>query len=200
MSSEAWFRPFVWLDYRLAVVFTVLVPLILLLWTVVTKADAIQRLLIIYWRVASLLVITVYLAIASLPISFVSGIVARILIPIGLWFWVDINEEIDDRPPSPLKWAVTAWRWAISIYCGLGVLFQLPTLQCATLPTSELVEKASCTAWLEASWRYKEYVHANTSPAFLGFLGIVGLTIYVLYLAYFVFVRLGRKGRSAMGS
>jgi Protein of unknown function (DUF3177) len=198
MSSEAWLRPFVWLDYRLAVLFTVVIPLVLLIWTLVEKADAIQRLLIIYWRVASLLAITIYLAIASLPISFVSGSIARILIPISLWFWVDINEEIDDRPPSPLKWAITAWRWAVSVYCGVGLLFQLPALSCAMLPKQELLETSTCHAWLEAPWGFKEYFHANTSPSFLGFLGILALIVYVLYLSYFVLLRLGRQGRSAM--
>jgi hypothetical protein len=27
---------------------------------------------------------------------------ARILIPVALWFWVDINEEIADRSPGAL--------------------------------------------------------------------------------------------------
>ncbi|MGB7060182.1 MAG: DUF3177 family protein [Geitlerinemataceae cyanobacterium] len=199
MSSEAWLRPFVWLDYRLAVLFTVVIPLILLIWTLIEKADSIQRLLIIYWRVASLLAITLYLGIASLPISFVTGFIARILIPIGLWFWVDINEEIDDRPPSPLKWAITAWRWAVTVYCGLGLLLQLPILSCSLLSQENLLENPACRTWLQAPWRFKELFQPNTSPAFLGFLGIVGLTAYVLYLSYFVLVRLGRQGRSAMG-
>ncbi|MGB3237252.1 MAG: DUF3177 family protein [Geitlerinemataceae cyanobacterium] len=199
MSSEAWLKPFVWLDYRLAVLFTVVIPLILLIWTLIEKADSIQRLLIIYWRVASLLAITLYLGIASLPISFVTGFIARILIPIGLWFWVDINEEIDDRPPSPLKWAITAWRWAVTVYCGLGLLLQLPILSCSLLSQENLLENPACRTWLQAPWRFKELFQPNTSPAFLGFLGIVGLTAYVLYLSYFVLVRLGRQGRSAMG-
>jgi Protein of unknown function (DUF3177) len=199
MPSVAWLRPLVWLDYRLAVLFTVLVPIVLLIWTVFEKADAMQRLLIIYWRVASLLMITVYLAIASLPSSFIAGFMARILIPISLWLWVDINEEIDDRPPSPLKWAITAWRWAITVYCGLGLLLQLPTLSCGVLPQKELLEAPACRAWLEAPWGFKEYFHANTSPAFLGFLGILGLSAYIVYLVYFVVRRLPRQGRSAMG-
>lgn len=199
MPSVTWLRPLVWLDYRLAVLFTVAIPLALLLWTVFEKADAMQRLLIIYWRVASLLMITVYLAIASLPSSFISSTIARILIPISLWFWLDINEEIDDRSPSPLKWALTAWRWAITVYCGLGLLLQLPTLRCGVMPQAELLETPACRTWLEAPWSFKEYVHANTSPAFLGFLGILGLSAYVVYLVYFVLRRLPRQGRSAMG-
>jgi len=45
-----------------------------------------------------LLAITIYLLIAALPVGFISGLMARILIPISLWFWVDLNEEIEDQP------------------------------------------------------------------------------------------------------
>jgi len=94
--EQPWFQPLVWMDYRLAVVFTVILPLVLLIWAFAGKSDAIQHLLVIYWRVASLLVITVYLMIGALPISFISALAARILIPVSLWFWVDINEDIDE--------------------------------------------------------------------------------------------------------
>jgi Protein of unknown function (DUF3177) len=194
---EALYRLLVWLDYRLALIFTVLVPLILLVWAFASKADAMQRLLIIYWRVSSLLAITAYMAIASLPISFVSGAIARLLIPASLWFWADLNEEIDDRQSSPLKWALTAWRWAITVYCPLGVLFQSPALKCAGLQAETLVDTPICRAWLEAPWGYKAWFHPHGSPQFLGFVGIVGLVVYTLYFAYFVLIRLGRQGRSA---
>ncbi len=191
-------EPLVWMDYRLAVLLTVTLPLVLLIWAFVSKAEAMQRLLVIYWRVASLLAISVYLGIAALPIFFVSGWIARILIPISLWFWVDLNEEIDDRPPSPLKWTLTSWRWATSVYCILGVLAQIPTLSCAGLRSQALLETASCRIWLDPPWGFKEIFHAGSGTQFLGFLGILGLTIYVLYLSYFVLIRLGKQGRSAM--
>jgi len=69
---------------------------------VCAKAEAIQRLLTIYWRVSSLLAITIYLLIAALPVGFISGLMARI-IPISLWFWVDLNEEIEDQPRGALN-------------------------------------------------------------------------------------------------
>jgi hypothetical protein len=124
-------RALVWTDYRLAVLFTAIIPLILLIWAFVKKADSMVRLLIIYWRVASLLAITVYILIAPWPIGFVSGFCARILIPIALWFWVDVNEDIDDQPKRPLKLALTSWRWAVTIYSMLGALASIPFLRCA---------------------------------------------------------------------
>jgi hypothetical protein len=194
MSQEL-LRSLVWMDYRLAVLFTVILPLILLIWAFVQKAEAIQRLLIIYWRVSSLLAITVYLMIGNLPVSFVASLLARILIPVGLWFWVDLNEEIADQPNSPLKLTFTAWRWATSVYCTLGVLFSIPFLQCAV--SKETFATPFCQVWLEPPFGFRNFFHANSKPEFLGFLGIVALIIYVLYLGYFVLVRLGKQGRSA---
>lgn len=197
MPAEPWFKPLVWMDYRLALVFTVVIPLILLIWTFVQKSEAMARLLIIYWRVASLLAITVYLMIASIPLSFVSSLMARILIPISLWFWVDINEEIDDRQPSALKVAFTAWRWAVTVYCSLAALFQIPFLVCAVNKGS--LASRFCQVWIDPPLLFKQYFHPNIGAPFLGFLGIVGLMIYVVSLSYFVLVKLKLQGRSATG-
>lgn len=190
----------VWMDYRLAVIFSVLIPLVLLIWAFTLKSDAIQHLVTIYWKVSSLLAITVYLMIAALPISFISSIAARILIPISLWFWVDLNEEIDDGPDSLLKLCFTAWRWAMSVYMTVGAILQIPATRCAFLNKGSLLADSSCRIWLDPPWGYKEMFHANTTPGFLGVLGIVGLIFYAIYLTWFVVVRLGRQGRSATGS
>ncbi len=193
-QSQLWFQPLIWMDFRLAVIFTVLIPLILLLWAFAQKTQVIQHLLIIYWRVASLLAIAVYLAIASMPMSFVASFVAQALIPISLWFWADINEEIGDLSPRPLKLAFTAWRWATTIYCTLSAIAVLPFLSCAFGST----KTDYCQAWFQPSWLYYQFFHANSKPEFLGFIGILGLIIYTLYLVYFVVVRLGKQGRSAL--
>jgi len=196
MSNEIWFRPLIWMDYRLAVLFTVVIPLILLIWVFVQKAEAMQRLLTIYWRVSSLLAITVYLLIAALPLGFISGFLARILIPISLWFWVDLNEEIEDQPAGPLKLTFTSWRWAITVYSILGAIAQVPFLQCAVSTTA--FASPFCRVTLEPPLVFKTYFHPNTSSQALGFVGVVGLIIYVLCLIYFVFVKLGKQGRSAI--
>jgi len=197
---QPWLVGLVWTDYRLAVLLTVIFPLILLVWAFICKSDSIQLLLTIYWRVASLLVITVYLMIAAIPIAFISGFLARILIPIGLWFWVDLNEELDELPDrNLLKFVFTAWRWAITVYCGLGLVNQVSSLPCSILPQTELLKNSVCSLWLEAPYQFREFFHANTRPNFLGFLGIVGLAIYMGYLGHFVLVRLGKQGRSASG-
>lgn len=194
--SQDLLRSLVWMDYRLALLFTVILPLVLLIWAFVKRVDAIQQLLIIYWRVASLLAITVYLMIGNLPLSFISGFLARILIPIGLWFWVDLNEEIHEQPSSALKLTFTSWRWALSIYSLLGAIASLPFLQCAVSKVA--FATPFCQVWLEPPLGFKNMFHANYKPEFLGFLGIMALIIYVLYFGYFVIVRLAKQGRSAV--
>lgn len=194
MGNVAWYRGLVWLDYRLAILFTVVIPLILLIWAFVQKAQPIQHLLMIYWRVASLLAITLYLMIAQYPVAFLSGLLARILVPISLWFWVDLNDEIEYQSGA-LKLIFTSWRWATTFYCILGVLALTPALGCGFSDTA--IKTSTCQLWLEAPLTFKDIFHANTKVPFLGILGILGLIIYVIYLSYFVIVRLGKQGRSA---
>ncbi|MEH1940552.1 MAG: DUF3177 family protein [Nostoc sp.] len=195
MDFNIWFRPFVWIDYRLAVLFLVIIPLILLIWAFVQKAEGIQRLLTIYWRVSSLVAITIYLMIAQYPVSFISGLIAQILIPISLWFWVDINDEIEYQTSGSLKLIFTSWRWATTVYSILGTLAFIPFLGCAF--SASTLKTPYCSVWFEAPLLFKEYFHANSKAEFLGFLGITSLLIYVLYLSYFVLIKLGKQGRSA---
>ncbi|MBE9123140.1 DUF3177 family protein [Tychonema sp. LEGE 07199] len=199
-ATGPWFQPLVWMDYRLSVLLTISIPLVVLIWAVFDKADAIARLLVIYWRVASLLAITLYLMMAALPVSFVSSVIARALIPACLWFWQDLNDEIADRPQSPLKLAFTAWRWAITVFSGLGALAQIPFLNCAFKSQIQVIDEPFCRIWLDPPWLYKQMFHPNLTPQFLGLLGMTGLAIYVIYLSYFVLIKIGKQGRSATGN
>jgi hypothetical protein len=193
---DLWFKPLIWLDYRLAVFFTLSFPLVLSVWAIVKKVDVVSRLLIIYWRVSSLLLISIYLMIPSWSIGFLAGLGARILIPISLWFWIDLNEELSEMPDRPLKLVVKAWRWAVTIYCLIGAIGSIPSLSCAF--SQGAIESDFCQVYLEAPWLYQQTFHSDSSPAFLGFLGLVGLVAYITYFIYFVLVRFGKQGRSAI--
>jgi hypothetical protein len=194
--DQFWFRPLIWIDYRLALLITVLLPFIGLIWSFFSKIESVQRLFIIYWRVASLLMISLYLMIASWPLGFVTSLTAKLLIPISLWFWVDVNDEIQDLPPGFLKIFVTTWRWAMTIYCVLGAITLLPFLSCAV--SDQAIDTPYCQVWLQAPWQYKEIFHAEANPDVLGFFGMVALAFYVLYFVYFLLIRLGKQGRSAL--
>lgn len=199
MQNPSWLTTLVWTDYRLAVLFMVLFPLALLIWSLLKKAQPLQHLLMIYWQVASLLAITVYLFIGAHSVGFISGWLARILIPISLWFWIDLNEEIAELPKSPLKTAVTSWRWATSVYCILGAIGQIFTVRCAFLSSQALLADPFCRVWLDPPWLFRATFSPGSKPYTLGLLAQIALGIYVLCLGYFVFFRLGKQGRSATG-
>ena len=206
--EDLWFQPFIWTDYRLAILFTVIIPLILSIWALLKQVDAIGRLLIIYWRVSSLLLITVYLLAPGWvgentpfeafcgQLGFITALAARILIPISLWFWVDLNDEIKDLPQSFLKLMVTSWRWAITVYGSIGAMVRVPFFSCAVSQNS--LETPFCQVWIQAPVGYWSIIHGDATPAFMGFLGLLGFSIYVLYFAYFLLIRLGKQGRSAL--
>jgi len=199
MQNPPWLTGLVWTDYRLAVLFTVIVPLVLLIWAFVRKVQPLQHLLMIYWQVASLLAITIYLFVGAYSVGFISGWLGRILIPLALWFWVDLNEEITELPQSALKLTSTAWRWAVSIYCIVGAIAQVPTVRCAFLPSQAMVADSFCRIWLDPPWLFREIFNPGAKPYTLGLLAAIALGIYLLCLGYFVFFRLGKQGRSATG-
>lgn len=197
-----WISSLVWTDYRLAILLTVLVPLVLLVVSFVQQNEAMTQLMTIYWRVASLLMISTYLLIGAIPLGFISGWLARIMIPIGLWYWTDINDDLKDQAESPLKFSALAWRWSVTAYCLVGALLQLPVLRCAFLPSNAVLDptrEALCYLWMQPPFGFKEMFHATTKAWFLGGIGLIGLGLYGLYLGYFIFFRLNKRKRSALG-
>ena len=138
----------------------------------------------------------------SIPVSFLSGWLARVLIPISLWFWVDLNEDIVDMAAwRPIRILFNAWRWATTIYCGLGVIFSVFFLRCALLTKAEILTDGSlCRVWLNPPWGFREYFLAHYTPGFIGFFGILSLIAYTLCFGYYVIFRLTTEGRSATGN
>ena len=105
--NEFTYRALVWLTYRLAATFAVGVPLVLLIWSAWRREPMVLRLLGIYWKVASLMAVSLLLLTDQRPLGYATGVVAPVLMVISLWFWVDINEELADQPPwRPLPLAV----------------------------------------------------------------------------------------------
>lgn len=194
--QEELLRMLVWLDFRLEILLALGIPLVLLGWSLVRNVDAILLLVSIYWRVASLLAISLYLFIGADSAGFLTGWLARILIPLSLWFWIDINEELDDMSPTnPLRLTVTAWRWAMTAYCGLGLLVFTPLLRC-TFSAGAMATDA-CQAWLEPAGRYRDMFHSGIEPGGLSLVGWFFLVLYAIGFGYFVIFRLTKSGRVA---
>ncbi|MBD2149622.1 DUF3177 family protein [Pseudanabaena sp. FACHB-1277] len=187
-------RQLVWLDYRLALIFTAIAPLVLLIWSLRVDNIAIKRSLLLYWRVASMVLITIYLAIGNIGASFISGILANILIVLALWFWRDLNEDIN-ASRHILKPIYLGWRWAASFYCVLTGIFRLIFANCAFVSSDRLSDV--CKVWFEPPASFGKFFSGFIAPENLAFAGAVAGIVYMLYLSIFLVFSLPKTGRIA---
>ena len=198
------YRTLVWLDYRLAAVFAVGLPLVLLLWAAWKQERALVRLMGIYWKVASLLLITVLLLTDNRPLGYLVALLAQLLVVVSVWFWVDLNEELADLPPwRPLPFVVRAWRWGLSVFGVVGALLSARALDCLRGG----ITRPICRVWLEAPddlhggvARVFDFLFGGSwTGAIAAFVGYVGLVAYGVGLLQWFLVRLPKQGRVAGG-
>jgi hypothetical protein len=181
--SEPLYRSLVWLDVRLAMLFSVGLPLVLLIWASVSKEGSLVRLLGIYWKVASLLLLATLLLTDRRPLGFVVALLAQLLVVVSVWFWVDLNEELADLPPwRPLPLTVRIWRWSLTVWALLGALLSATALGCMDRGT---LAQPRCAVWIQPPL------------AVAAFIGYVGLVAYVVGLLQWLLVRLPKQGRIA---
>ncbi|MFZ9568646.1 MAG: DUF3177 family protein, partial [Vulcanococcus sp.] len=195
MPDPLLYRTLVWLDYRLAAVFAIGLPLVLLIWAAWKQEGALTRLLGIYWKVASLLLITVLLLTDNRPLGYLLALLAQLLLVGSVWFWVDLNEELADLPPwRPLPFVVRAWRWGLSAFGLLGAALSAVALDCVRGG----VTRPLCRVWLEAPddlhggvARFFDFVFGGSwTAAIAAFVGYVALVAYGVGLLQWLLVRL----------
>lgn len=195
------YRSLVWLTYRLGATFALGLPLVLLIWSSVRRQPVITRLLSIYWKVASLLVITLLLLTDQRPLGFVTALLAPVLMTLSVWFWVDLNEELADSPlRNPLSLTVRLWRWALSGFSVLATAMAVSSFSCVMA-----VQGADCKAWLEAPQglhvaleRVFDFLFGGDwNEGVAAFFGYVMLVAYVVGLLQWLLMRLPRQGRVA---
>ncbi len=199
---EPLYRSLVWLDVRLGVLFAVALPLVLLVWAALRRETAVLRLLGIYWKVSSLLLIALLLLTDRRPTGFVLLVAAPLLIVAALWFWVDLNEELADLPPwRPLPLTVRIWRWSLTLLSLAGAAFASTALACV----GGVQKLPLCPVWLEAPGGLHGIVArvfgfvfgAQWTTAVAAFVGYVALAAYGVGLLQWLLVRLPRQGRIA---
>ncbi|MEB3264645.1 MAG: DUF3177 family protein [Synechococcus sp.] len=204
--SDLLVRSLVWLDVRLAGVFAVGLPLVLLLWAALRREAALVRLLSIYWKVASLLLVALLLLTDRRPLGFVTLLLGQLLVVASLWFWVDLNEELADLPPwRPLPLTLRIWRWSVSLLALAGAA--LATLALPCVGGGAVLERTACRAWLEAPAHIHGVVDrvftfvfgADWTPVLAAFVGYLGLVGYGVGLLQWLLVRLPKQGRVAGG-
>ena len=200
---EPLYRSLVWLDVRLAMLFSVGLPLVLLIWASVRKEGSLVRLLGIYWKVASLLLLATLLLTDRRPLGVVVLLLAQLLVVLSVWFWVDLNEELADLPPwRPLPLTLRIWRWSLTVWAVLGALLTATALGC--LAPGGLAQ-SRCAAWIQPPLGLHRHVEGlfafifggEWTPAVAAFIGYVGLVAYVVGLLQWLLVRLPKQGRIA---
>lgn len=202
---DALYRTLVWLDFRLAVLVAVGLPLVLLVWSAVKRQGALLRLMGLYWKLASLLLIAILLLTDQRPLGFWLVIAAQLILVVGLWFWVDINEEINDLPPwRALPLSLRIWRWGFSIWALLGAGLSATALGCTD---KAAMLQTKCAVWLQPPLQLHSPIAglfgfvfgADWTPSLAAFLGSAGLVAYGVGLLQWLLVRLPKLGRVAGG-
>ena len=195
-------RTLIWIDVRLGVLFAVALPLVLLVWAALRREPALVRLLGLYWRVSSLLLVAVLLLTDARPVGFALLPIAQVLVVGCLWFWVDLNEELADLPPwRALPLTVRIWRWSLTLLMLAGAALALQALPCV------MGDRGSglCRLWQAAplglhgglQTLFGFVFGGNWTPAVAAFIGYVALVAYVVGLLQWLLVRLPRQGRMA---
>ncbi|MFN9645427.1 MAG: DUF3177 family protein [Cyanobacteriota bacterium] len=196
------YRSLVWLDVRLGLLFAVGLPLVLLGWAALRREQALLRLLGLYWKVASLMVVALLLLTNGRPMGFALLVLAPLFIVVGLWLWVDLNEELADMPPwRPLPLTVRLWRWSLTFYGLASAALAATALPCLGGTNG----RPLCQAWLEAPAglhggmaRVLGFIFGATwTPGVAAFVGYVTLVAYVVGLLQWLLLKAPRQGRVA---
>jgi hypothetical protein len=200
---DSLYRSLVWLDVRLAMLITVGVPLVLLVWAALRRESALVRLLSIYWKVASLWLVITLLLTDQRPLGFALLPLGQLLLVLSVWFWVDLNEELADLPPwRALPLTLRIWRWALSLWALLGAGLSASALGCLS---KEALLQSRCAVWLQPPQGLHSHLQVVFSfvfggqwtPPLAAFIGYVGLVAYAVGLLQWLLVRLPRQGRVA---
>ncbi len=199
--TEISYQSLIWLSYRLGATFAFGLPVVLWIWSSIKQESSIVRLLTIYWKVASLMVISMLLLTGNRPIGHLTTFLSPILIIASLWFWIDLNEELNELPSSKaLPSLLKTWRWAISIFSILYTALAFSSLNCINEMNS-----SQCIYWRETPKGLNQIVKnlfnflfgANWTEALSAFVGYLALILYLVGIVQWIFIRLPKQGRIA---
>ena len=199
--SEISYRSLVWLSYRLGATFAFGIPLVLFIWSTIKNEPSIIRLLSIYWKVASLMLISMLLLTGSRSIGYLTSFLSPFLMITCLWFWIDLNEELRELSQrKALPFVLKAWRWALSGYGCLHASLSFKSLNCLNQ-----IESSQCPLWREAPSGLNQVIKstfnflfgASWTEVLSAFVGYLGLIIYIVGLIQWLIIRFPKKGRIA---
>ena len=199
--TEPQFQILVWLSYRIAAIFAVGLPLFLLIWAKVSNLSSIDRLLSIYWKVSSLYAINLLFLSDQSQLGQLISFIAPILMVGSIWFWVDLNEEIDEMYIyKPISLTTRIWRWTLSFWGILNTILHIISWKCLNS-----INSTYCETWREIPYNsfittkviIKFILDGNWSTAFATFFAYLALILYLIGLLQWLIIQFPKNGRFA---
>ena len=191
----------IWITFQLSIIFLIGIPLILFLWSIRKRNKAVNKLLSIYWKISLLFFISLLLLIGNYNYALAITNISTILMTISVWFWNDINDELEEYDFSYYLTTTTkVWRWSLT-FISLNFLFQsLQNFSCFSF-----INSAACEIWLKPSSNlyiiikslFNFLFGANFTQPVAKFLGIFSLSIYTLGLIQWLIIKLPKNGRNS---
>ena len=199
--TEPQFQILVWLSYRIAATFALGLPLFLLIWAKISNTSSIDRLLSIYWKVASLYAISLLFLSGESQLGQLIAFISPIMMVFSIWFWIDLNEEIEEMPIyKPISLTTRIWRWTLSFWGILSTGLHIFSWQCLNS-----INQNYCETWREIPYNsfittkmiIKFILDGNWTTAFSTFFAYLALILYLIGLLQWLIMQLPKNGRFA---
>ena len=190
-----------WITFQLSSIFIVGVPLSIFIWSIKKKNKAIEKLLIIYWKVSILFFISLILFIGGVGFSLLILIISTCLMTICVWLWTDINRELKGyKLTNALVTTTRSWRWALTF---ISISFLVHSYQDFSCLNS--INTSECLKWSEPSKNLSQIINqlfnflfgTNFTEPIAKFIGLFALLIYMVGLLQWFIIKLPRSGRNS---
>ncbi len=191
----------VWLSFQLSIIFLLGIPFTLFLWSIKRRNRAVNKLLSIYWKISLLFLISLLLLIGNYKYALVITNISTLLMTFSVWFWNDINDELQEYDfSSSLITTTKVWRWALT-FISLNILIQsFQNISCFSF-----INSSSCEIWLQPSSNFyliiknlfNFFFGANFTEPIAKFIGLLSLLIYFLGLIQWAIIKLPKNGRNS---
>ena len=199
--TEPQFQALVWLSYRIAASFAFGLPLFLLIWAKISNVRSIDRLLSIYWKVSSLYAISLLFLSGENQLGQYISLISPILMVGSIWFWVDLNEEIDEiYVYKPISLTTRIWRWVLSFWGIFTTGLHIFSWRCLNS-----INGSFCLSWREIPYNsfittktiIKFILDGNWTTAFATFFAYLALILYLIGFLQWLIIQLPKNGRFA---
>ena len=199
--TEPQFQILVWLSYRIAAIFAFGLPFVLLDCAKVSNISSIDRLLSIYWKVSSLYAINLLFLSSNSQLGQIIALISPLLMVGSIWFWVDLNEEINEMfIYEPISLTTRIWRWVLSFWAILNTGLHLYSWRCLNS-----INETFCDTWREIPYNsfittkiiIKFILGGNWTTAFATFFAYLALILYLIGFIQWLIMQFPKNGRFA---